>query len=132
METLISPDRGRREGRRQLDPRPGSGEVNATSNPGLNRIAMKMATGTGKTVVMAMLIAWHALNKIANPKDRRLSDTFLVVTPGITIRDRLRVLLPHDAETTTGYETWSRPTCSGNLAGPRSSSPTSTRSRSAS
>ena len=41
------------------------GEVNTASNPGFNRIAMKMATGTGKTVVMAMLIAWHALNKIA-------------------------------------------------------------------
>ena len=66
--------------------------------PGLARIALKMATGTGKTVVMAMLIAWHALNKIANPKDSRFSDTFLVVTPGITIRDRLRVLWPHDAE----------------------------------
>ena len=74
------------------------GEVNAASNPGLTRIAMKMATGSGKTVVMAMLIAWHALNKIADPKDRRFSDTFLVVTPGITIRDRLRVLWPHDAE----------------------------------
>jgi len=74
------------------------GEVNAASNPGLTRIAMKMATGTGKTVVMAMLIAWHALNKIANPKDSRFSDTFLIVTPGITIRDRLRVLWPHDAE----------------------------------
>jgi len=59
---------------------------------------MKMATGSGKTVVMAMLIAWHALNKVANPKDSRFSDTFLVVTPGITIRDRLRVLWPHDAE----------------------------------
>jgi len=51
-----------------------------------------MATGTGKTVVMAMLIAWHALNEIADPKDRRFADTFLVVTPGITIRDRLGVL----------------------------------------
>jgi type III restriction enzyme len=73
-------------------------EANEASNPGLNRVAMKMATGSGKTVVMAMLIAWHALNKIAEPKDRRFSDTFLVVTPGITIRDRLRVLLPNDAE----------------------------------
>ncbi len=73
-------------------------DANDSSNPGLNRVAMKMATGSGKTVVMAMLIAWHALNKIAAPKDRRFSDTFLVVTPGITIRDRLRVLLPNDAE----------------------------------
>ena len=54
-----------------------------------------MATGTGKTVVMAMLIAWHTLNKLASPKDAKFTDTFLVVTPGITIRDRLRVLLPN-------------------------------------
>jgi len=57
-----------------------------------------MATGSGKTVVMAMLIAWHALNKLANPQDARFSDAFLIVTPGITIRDRLRVLLPHDPQ----------------------------------
>ena len=57
-----------------------------------------MATGSGKTVVMAMLIAWHTLNKLANPQDARFSDTFLIVTPGITIRDRLRVLLPNDPE----------------------------------
>jgi len=71
---------------------------NNTSNPGLPRIALKMATGSGKTVVMSMLIAWHALNKFANPQDGRFSDTFLIVTPGITIRDRLRVLLPNDPE----------------------------------
>lgn len=70
--------------------------ANTLANPGLNRIAMKMATGSGKTVVMAMMIAWHTLNKIANPQDARFSDTFLIVTPGITIKDRLRVLLPND------------------------------------
>ena len=73
-------------------------EANDTSNPGLPRTAFKMATGSGKTVVMAMLIAWHTLNKRANPQDARFSDTFLIVTPGITIRDRLRVLLPNDPE----------------------------------
>jgi type III restriction enzyme len=73
-------------------------EANDTSNPGLPRMAFKMATGVGKTVVMAMLIAWHTLNKHANPQDARFSDTFLIVTPGITIRDRLRVLLPNDPE----------------------------------
>ncbi len=57
-----------------------------------------MATGSGKTVVMAMLIAWQALNKLANPQDKRFSDAFLIVTPGITIRDRLRVLLPNDPD----------------------------------
>src|SRR5439155_14701995 len=44
------------------------------------------------------LIAWQALNKFANSQDARFSDTFLIVTPGITIRDRLRVLLPNDPE----------------------------------
>ncbi|MDA8311414.1 MAG: DEAD/DEAH box helicase family protein, partial [Actinomycetota bacterium] len=68
------------------------------ANPGLFRVACKMATGTGKTTVMAMLIAWQALNKVANPRDARFSDAFLVVTPGITIRDRLRVLLPSDPD----------------------------------
>lgn len=71
-------------------------DYNDGANPGLYRIAFKMATGSGKTVVMAMLIAWQALNKIANLQDNRFTDTFLIVTPGITIRDRLRVLLPND------------------------------------
>jgi type III restriction enzyme len=68
------------------------------ANPPLYRIAFKMATGSGKTVVMAMLIAWQALNKIENSQDRRFSDAFLVVAPGITIKDRLRVLLPNDPD----------------------------------
>jgi len=71
-------------------------DKNEGANPGLFRIAFKMATGSGKTVVMGMLIAWQALNKLANTQDGRFSDTFLIVTPGITIRDRLRVLLPND------------------------------------
>jgi type III restriction enzyme len=71
-------------------------EANDSSNPDLPRMAFKMATGSGKTVVMAMLIAWHALNKLANQQDARFTDTFLIITPGITIRDRLRVLLPND------------------------------------
>lgn len=70
--------------------------ANDSSNPGLPRVAFKMATGTGKTVVMAMLIASQTLNKLANPQDARFTDSFVLVAPGITIRDRLRVLLPHD------------------------------------
>jgi type III restriction enzyme len=73
-------------------------EQNDEFNPGLYRLAFKMATGTGKTVIMAMLIAWQALNKLADPRSKKFTDTFLVVTPGITIRDRLRVLLPSDPE----------------------------------
>lgn len=68
------------------------------ANPGLYRQALKMATGSGKTVVMAMIIAWQSLNKIENPQDRRFSDAFLVVAPGITIRDRLRVLRPSEPD----------------------------------
>lgn len=71
-------------------------EANDTANPGMPRMAFKMATGAGKTVVMGMLIAWQMLNKLENPQDARFGDAFLIVTPGITIRDRLRVLLPND------------------------------------
>jgi len=69
---------------------------NDEHNAGLPRIALKMATGTGKTVVMAMLIAWQTLNKVTSPSDRRFVRRFLVIAPGITIRERLRVLLPND------------------------------------
>jgi type III restriction enzyme len=72
--------------------------ANDSSNPGLPRLALKMATGSGKTVVMAMLIAWQALNKLEDRQDKNFSDAFLIVTPGITIRDRLRVLLPTDPD----------------------------------
>ena len=68
---------------------------NAEANPELYRVAF---TGSGKTVVMAMLIAWHALNKAADRQNALFSDAFLVVSPGITIRDRLRVLLPNDPQ----------------------------------
>jgi len=71
---------------------------NEDANPLVFRMACKMATGSGKTVVMSMLIAWHTLNKIANPQNRLFSDAFLLVTPGITVRDRLRVLQPNDSE----------------------------------
>ncbi|HVL53142.1 MAG TPA: DEAD/DEAH box helicase family protein [Vitreimonas sp.] len=73
-------------------------QENQQHNGGLPRFAFKMATGSGKTVLMAMLIAWQALNKAANQQDKRFSDNFLVVTPGITIRDRLRVLIPNDPD----------------------------------
>ena len=73
-------------------------QANDRTNPLLNRMACKMATGSGKTVVMGMLIAWQALNKFADNSDPRFSDTFLIVSPGITIRDRLRVLQPNDPQ----------------------------------
>lgn len=63
----------------------------------LPRTAFKMATGTGKTVVMAMLILYHYINKKENPQDTRFADHFLLVAPGITIRDRLGVLYIDDS-----------------------------------
>lgn len=72
--------------------------ANAAANPGLLRLALKLATGAGKTTVMAMLIAWHTLNSVRHPNAKKFSRGFLVVTPGITIRDRLRVLLPSDPD----------------------------------
>jgi type III restriction enzyme len=71
-------------------------KANTEANPGLYRLAFKMATGSGKTVVMAMIIAYHTLNKIRYPQDTRFTDAFAIITPGITIRDRLNVLLPND------------------------------------
>ena len=60
------------------------------------RFCAKMATGTGKTVVMGMMIAWHILNKVNAPRDTRFSKYVLVVAPGLTVKDRLRVLQPED------------------------------------
>jgi type III restriction enzyme len=73
-------------------------DANAEANPELNRIALKLATGAGKTMVMAMIIAWQTINAVRHPQSERFSRGFLVVTPGITIRDRLRVLFPNDPD----------------------------------
>lgn len=62
------------------------------------RECFKLATGTGKTVVMAMLITWHVINKITNPRDSRFSKNILIITPGITVKDRLSVLLPNQKD----------------------------------
>ena len=56
------------------------------------RLCAKMATGTGKTVVMAMVIAWHILNKVTYSQDTRFSRNVLVVAPGLTVKSRLAVL----------------------------------------
>ena len=68
---------------------------NEEANPALFRLAMKMATGSGKTTVMAMLIAWQAINA-ARHSSKDFSRAFLIVAPGITIKDRLRVLQPSE------------------------------------
>jgi type III restriction enzyme len=58
------------------------------------RICSKMATGSGKTIVMAMLIAYHILNKITYPQDTRFSKNIFIVAPGLTVKSRLQVLIP--------------------------------------
>ena len=100
--------------------------------PSCSRIALKMATGSGKTTVMAMLIAWQTVNAVRTPGSNLYSRGFLVVTPGITIKDRLRVLQPNDpGQLLPCAANSSRPTCCRRSARPRSSSPTSTPSNAA-
>ena len=77
-------------------------KANEEANPELFRLAMKMATGSGKTTVMAMLIAWQAVNA-ARKESKDFSRAFLIVAPGITIKDRLRVLQPSEPD--NYYET---------------------------
>ena len=72
--------------------------ANHDANPELLRLALKLATGAGKTMAMAMLIAWQTINALRRPNSTRFTRGFLVVTPGITIRDRLRVLQPNDPD----------------------------------
>ncbi len=90
--TEVAPELGR-DGKRFLDH---LSAVNRDANPELLRLALKLATGAGKTTVMAMIIVWQTINAVRHPSSKRFTRGFLVVTPGITIRDRLQVLQPND------------------------------------
>jgi type III restriction enzyme len=72
--------------------------ANNDANPELMRLALKLATGAGKTTVMAMLIAWQTINAVRRPNSNKFTRGFLIVAPGLTIRDRLRVLQPNDPD----------------------------------
>jgi type III restriction enzyme len=72
--------------------------ANHDANPELMRLALKLATGAGKTTVMAMLIAWQTINAVRRPNSSKFTRGFLIVAPGLTIRDRLRVLQPNDPD----------------------------------
>lgn len=78
--------------------------ANNDANPEISRIALKLATGAGKTTVMAMLIAWQTINAVRQPNSKRFTRGFLIVAPGITIKDRLRVLQPNDPD--SYYRKW--------------------------
>lgn len=73
-------------------------DANRQANPALLRLALKLATGAGKTTVMAMLVAWQTVNAVRRPRSRSFTRGFLVVAPGITVKDRLRVLQPNDPD----------------------------------
>jgi type III restriction enzyme len=72
--------------------------ANHDANPELMRLALKLATGAGKTTVMAMIIAWQTINAVRRPGSTKFTRGFLVVSPGLTIRDRLRVLHTNDPD----------------------------------
>jgi type III restriction enzyme len=90
----VAPNAGK-GGKRLLDH---LASVNKDAHPELMRLALKLATGAGKTTVIAMLIAWQTINAVRRPQSNRFSRGFLVVAPGLTIRDRLRVLQPNDPD----------------------------------
>lgn len=72
--------------------------ANNDANPELMRLALKLATGAGKTTVMAMLIIWQTINAVRHPTSKKFTRGFLIVAPGLTIKDRLRVLQPNDPD----------------------------------
>lgn len=72
--------------------------ANRDANPELMRLALKLATGAGKTTVMAMLIAWQTINAVRHPAGKLFTRGFLICAPGLTIKDRLRVLQPNDPD----------------------------------
>jgi type III restriction enzyme len=72
--------------------------ANRDANPELMRLALKLATGAGKTTVMAMLIAWQTINAVRRPASKMFTRGFLICAPGLTIKDRLRVLQPNDPD----------------------------------
>jgi type III restriction enzyme len=72
--------------------------ANKEANPELSRLALKLATGAGKTTVMAMIIAWQTINAVRRQGSKHFARGFLIVAPGLTIKDRLRVLQPNDPD----------------------------------
>src|SRR3984893_3609513 len=84
-----------RNGKRVLDKLV---SANKDANPTLLRFALALATGAGNTTVMAMLIAWQTINAERPSASKNFTRGFLVCTPGLTIKDRLRVLKPNDPD----------------------------------
>ena len=70
----------------------------ANANNDANPELSQLATGAGKTTVMAMIVARQTINAVRHPNSRRFARGFLVVVPGVTIKDRLHVLQPNDPD----------------------------------
>jgi type III restriction enzyme len=64
----------------------------------LKRLGCKMATGSGKTIVMGMLIAWAFCNRGRNPSSTHFPNAVLIVAPNLTVKERLQVLRPDTAD----------------------------------
>ena len=84
------------------------------------RLALKLATGAGKTTVMAMIIAWQTVNAVRHPTSKQFTRGFLVCAPGLTIKDRLRVLQPTIRTATMSAANSFPATCSRMSIAPRS------------
>jgi type III restriction enzyme len=96
-ETIIFLNEARRDYLQGIDvPRdePSDNQKEELGYKSFQRYACKMATGSGKTTVMAMLVAWSILNKVNDHTNARYSDAVLVVCPNVTIRSRLAELDP--------------------------------------
>ncbi len=122
--TEVAPTLGPR-GKKFLDHVEGA---NAQANPELLRLAMKMATGSGKTTVMAMLIAWHTVNAVRHPNSRGSPTAFWWSPRASPLRTACASCSPMTPTATTGPANSSPPTCCPTWPRPRSLSPTSTRS----
>ena len=85
--------------------------VNQEANPELFRIALKLATGAGKTTVMAMVIAWQTINAVRHPNSRRFTRGFLVMTPALLSRTGCGYSNPTILTATMQAGNWYRPTC---------------------
>lgn len=96
-------------------------DANLSSNPELFRLALNLATGAGKTSVMAMLISWQTISAKRRPGSDRFTSGFLIVAPGfLTIKDRLRVLQPNDPDSYYASRNWCLWICCPRLRLPRS------------
>jgi type III restriction enzyme len=101
VETLIWLVEGTEADRQGIDvPLDAPNDLDSLSKgyAALRRFCCKMATGSGKTTVMAMVAAWSIINKVMNRQDPRFADAVLVVCPNLTVKERLRVLTPQAAD----------------------------------